>query len=239
MVECWYLQQLEEMSPYQCGNYWLKWSGITGIGLEEMLGISFRCSLFADKKPSLPLPCLKPTKKVFWFRYWTSSSFKGTQGSWVSCYLINTGQLVRASPASFDRESWERIGRKTCSGEQEKSFYPPASNIRMLSNCITITPHCCPHTRVSPLPHTCVPPPLPSVLPIHYTLSAQKHLGTCLHPYRLHKPHALPSTSFFTPALPRNVIKHQTSPITFALHYQPKPKCFCDVFHQARFPFIE
>jgi len=122
---------------------------------------------------------------------------------------------------------------------ERKWVFSPVST---LPNCTASTTHCYTYTTTPLLAHTYIlSPPLP-VLPIHYTLSAQKHLGTCLHPYRLHKPGALTNTSFFTPTLPTNVIKHKTSQITFVPHTNPRllhfPKCLCD-FLQIHFPIYE
>lgn len=113
------------------------------------------------------------------------------------------------------RENWKQIGRKVYSGEQEKSFFLSSwqylNVIQLHHNRPMLLPI---HHNVSTRTHSATPP---SLLPIHYTLSAQKHSGTRFHPYRLRIPHALTNTSFFTPALPTNVIKHETLQIILVL----------------------
>lgn len=189
-------------------NHWIE--------LEETLGKSFQCSLFADKKPSLLLPCPQPTSKVFCFTYWTSSWFKGMQGSWVSCHLINTVQPVRASLALLKKRELETERKKSIFRRVGKVFFFLSSwqylnVIQLHQNHPVLFPI---QHNVSTRTHTAAPP---SPLPIHYTLSAQKHSGVHFHPQRLHIPRALTNTSFFTLSLPGNVIKHETSQIIFVL----------------------
>lgn len=131
-------------------NRWLE--------LEETLGKSFQCSLFADKKPSLLLPCPKPTRKVFCFMYWSSSSFKGMQGSWVSCHPINTVQPVRVSLALLKKRELETDRKKSIFRRAGEVFffslqlavskcYPTASQLPRAvphtPQCQHLHTHCC------------------------------------------------------------------------------------------------
>lgn len=187
-----------------------------GIGLEVTFGIYFQCFFFADIEPFLPLSHLKHTRKAFsFFRYWAFSSFKETQSTGLNHFLINTVYHIRVSPAPVDWKSWKEKENQ----ERKEGLFSPVST---LPNCTATTTHCYTDTTTPVLARTYILSPPLSVPPIHYTLSAQKHLGTCLHPYRLHKPCALTNTSFFTPTLPTNIIKHKTSQITFVPHINPR-----------------
>lgn len=130
-------------------NHWIE--------LEETLGISFQCSPFTDKKPSLLLPCPKPTRKVFCFTYWTSSSFKGMQGSWVSCHLINTGQPVRASLASLKKRELETDRKKSIFRRTGKVFFffPQQLAVSECYPTASQLPRAAPHTPQCQHTHCC------------------------------------------------------------------------------------